>query len=263
MKILVSVKRVPDPESKIKINADGSDIVTEGLSYVVNPFDEIAVEEAIRLKTAHKGEIVIVSIGTKDAVKEIRTAMAMGADRGILVQVDQLPDPEGAARILKAVVDEEKPDVVLMGKQAIDDDANQAGQLLAEFLGWPQVTFASKEESLESADEKAKKPGLKVNGQAMSVVREIDGGLETVEAALPAVITVDLRLNVPRYASLPGIMKAKKKPLKQTALSDLGVEVTPKITLLGMEAPPERQAGIVVETVQELVEKLQQEAKVI
>ena len=261
MKILVSVKRVPDPESKIKLKSDASGIVTEGLSWVINSFDEIAVEEALRLKAEHGGEVLVASVGTKDSTQQLRTAMAMGADRGVLVVVDGATDSEGVARLLEKVIADESPDLVLMGKQAIDDDAGQAPQLLANKLGWPQISFASKVESLESEEEKAKKPGLLVEGEKVTVTREIDGGLEVLEADLPAVVTTDLRLNVARYASLPGIMKAKRKPLKETSADELGVDLTPTVEVTGLEAPPERAAGIVVEDVPTLVDKLVNEAK--
>lgn len=261
MKILVTVKRVEHPESKIKIADDKQGIVTDGLTYVINPFDEIAVEEAVRLKDTHKGEVVVVSIGSDDATQQLRTALAIGADRAVLVKTDSVLDSDGAAHALKAVVERENPDVVLMGKQSIDNDANQAGQLLAEYLGWPQVTFASKKESLESAEEKGKQPAVKVDGGKATVVREIDGGLETVETNLPAIVTVDLRLNVPRYPKLPNILKAKKKPFDTLELGELGVDAAPKVTLLGLEPLPERQAGVLVESVDELIGKLQNEVK--
>lgn len=263
MKFLVTTKRVEDPESKIKINAEGNDIVKDGLSYVINPFDEIALEEAVRLKGEHKGEVVVVSIGTKDATQQLRTALAIGADRAILVEVDQYIDSDVAANIFKALVDKESPDVVLMGKQAIDDDSNQAGQLLAEYLNWPQVTFVSKKESLESDAEKKKKPGIQIADGKVTTVREIDGGLETVEVSIPVVLSVDLRLNVPRYPALPNIIKAKRKPFETVTPADLGVELTPKVTLLGYEPLASRQAGVIVGSVDELIQKLQNEAKVL
>lgn len=265
MKILVSVKRVPDPESKIKLKSDASGIVTEGLTWVINPFCEIAVEEALRLKKAHGGEVVIVAIGDDDSTQQIRTALAMGADRGILVKVDaetmaQL-DSEGVSRILEKVVEKESPDLMLMGKQAIDNDSGQAAQLLANRLGWAQGSFASKIESLESSDEKAKKVAIVCDDKTAKVTREIDGGLEVVEIDLPAVITTDLRLNVPRYTSLPGIMKAKRKKLAKMTVADLGVELNPFVKIVGLETPPEREAGIMVEDVPTLVDKLVNEAK--
>jgi electron transfer flavoprotein beta subunit len=263
VKILVTVKRVEDPESKIKVKPDGSGIVTDGVNYKMNPFDEIAVEEALRLQAAHKGEVVVCSIGKQDVQTEIRQALAMGADRGIWVKHEGALDSDGASRLLVKVVEKEKPDLVIMGKQAIDDDANQAGQLLAERLGWGQATFASKVDSLESEAEKAKKPGLVVNGTSVQVFREVDGGLETLEVALPAVVTTDLRLNIPRYASLPGIMKAKKKPLEELTPAGLGVDVAPRVQILRMSPPPSRKAGVKVPDVATLVDKLHNEAKVI
>src|SRR5439155_6188269 len=218
LKILVTVKRVEDYESKIKVKPDKSWIVTEGVNYRANPFDEIAVEESLRLRDANApSEVVAVSIGGVAAQAEIRSALAMGADRGILVKHDGFLDSDAVARLLQKVIEKEKPELVLMGKQAVDVDDNVTGQLLAEYLSWGQVTFASKKESLESAEEKAKKPAIIVKGQSAQVVREVDGGVETLEVQLPAVVTVDLRLNVPRYASLPNIMKAKKKPIEELA----------------------------------------------
>ena len=261
MKILVTTKRVEHYESKIRLNAEKTGIITEGLTYMINPFDEIALEEAVRLKSEHDAEIVVVSIGTDEAQQQLRTALAIGADRAILVKVDQALDSDSAAHILKAVVEKEEPSLVLMGKQAIDDDCNQTGQLLAEYLGWPQATFGSKIESLESESEKQKEPAIKLDDEVVTVVREIDGGMETVGVELPAVVTVDLRLNIPRYPALPNIIKAKKKPLDELTLADLGVSVTPKVTVLGYEPLPERQAGVKVESVTELLDKLQNEAK--
>lgn len=262
MKILVTIKRVTDYERKVKISPDGASLVTEGMSFVPNPFDEIAVEEALRLVKAHGGEVVCVSIGLKDAQQQIRQGLAMGADRGILVVAGEL-DPDAVARILAKLVGEEKPDLVVMGKQATDDDANQAGQLLAGYLGWPQATFASKTEGLESDAEKAQKPGILVAGGKAQVVREVDGGLETLEVTLPAVITTDLRLNHPRFASLPGIMKAKKKPLKELAAESLGIDLKPRVKMVKYLEPPARKAGVKVASVDELVHKLKNEAKVI
>ena len=249
MKILVPVKRVPDPDVKIKLKKDGSGPDAEGLKFVINPFDEIAVEEAIRIK--EKGgdvEIVVVSIGTSDSTEQLRTAMAMGADRAILVEYDGGYDSDAVAQILAKIVEKESPDLIIGGKGAVDDDQWQALQLLAELLGYPQATFASK---VELGDGSAK------------VVREVDGGLLTVEVALPAVITADLRLNEPRYASLPGIMKAKRKPLDTIPVADLGIEVSPKVTISAFSEPPQREAGKIVETVDELVNLLHEEAKVI
>jgi electron transfer flavoprotein beta subunit len=251
VKILVTAKRVPDPNSTIKVKPDGSGIVTDGLKYVVNPFDEIAIEEALRIKEKVSGtEVVLVSIGEKTAQEQLRTGLAMGADRAILVLATDALDPLAVARILKKVVENEKPDVALLGKQAIDDDSNAAGQMLAELLGWPQATFASKIE-------------LAGDQKAAGVVREVDGGLETINVPLPAVITADLRLNEPRYASLPGIMKARKKELKEIPVADLGVDATPKLKIVKLDPPPKREAGKKVESVQDLVNLLHTEAKVI
>ena len=264
MKILVTVKRVPDYNAVIKVKGDGSGIVTENLKYVVNPFDEIAVEEALRIKATVSGaEVVLVSVGSKTAAEQLRTGLAMGADRAILVTSDDELDSLGVAKVLHKVATDEGAGLVLMGKQAIDDDANQTGQMLAALLGWPQATFASKVESLESDEEKKGVPGIAISGESAQVVREVDGGLETIETALPAVITVDLRLNVPRYASLPGIMKARKKELKEIAAGDLGIDLTPKVKVTKLSPPPERQAGRKVESVEELVKALHDEAKAI
>ena len=266
MKILVTVKRVEDYESKIKVKPDNTWIVTEGVSYRANPFDEIAVEESLRLRDSNApSEVVAVSIGSGAAQAEIRSALAMGADRGILVKHDGFLDSDAVARLLQKVVEKEKPDVVLLGKQAVDVDDNVTGQLLAEYLGWGQATFASKKESLESPEEKAKKPGLRLSAdkKSMQVVREVDGGVETLELQLPGIVTVDLRLNVPRYASLPNIMKAKKKPIEELAPAALGVDVSPKVKVVRVEAPPARAAGVKVPDVPTLVKKLHDEAKVI
>ena len=265
MKILVTIKRVEDYESKIKVKPDNSWIVTEGVNYRANPFDEIAVEEALRLRDSNMpSEVVVVSVGPAAAAAEIRSGLAMGADRGILVKHEAFVDSDGVARVLKAIIDAEKPDLVLMGKQAVDVDDNVAGQLLAEYLGWGQATFASKKESLESPEEKAKKPGIKLGGNGTAqVAREVDGGLEVLEVQLPAIVTVDLRLNVPRYASLPNIMKAKKKPIAEMTPQQLGVDVAPKVKVVKVEPPPQRTAGVKVPDVQTLVQKLHSEAKVI
>ncbi|MFN6955614.1 MAG: electron transfer flavoprotein subunit beta/FixA family protein [Acetobacteraceae bacterium] len=249
MKILVPVKRVVDYNVKVRVKADGSGVETANVKMSMNPFDEIAVEEAVRLK--EKGvasEIVAVSAGPAAADEQIRTALAMGADRGIRITHDGPLEPLAVAKLLKAVVAKEQPALVLMGKQAIDDDMNATGQMLAAMLGWPQGTFASK---VEIAD-----------GHA-TVTREVDGGLETVRLNLPAVVTADLRLNEPRYASLPNIMKARKKPIEAMTPADLGVDVTPRLAVLKVEEPPKRQAGVKVGSVAELVEKLRSEAKVI
>jgi electron transfer flavoprotein beta subunit len=242
MKVLVPVKRVIDYNVKVRVKADQSGVDLANVKMSMNPFDEIAVEEAVRLKEKGKAtEVVVISIGPQQASETIRTALAMGADRGILVKTDGAVEPLAVAKLLKAVVDAEKPDFVITGKQAIDDDANQVGQMLAALLGWPQGTFAH---SLELADGSAK------------ITREIDGGLQTVTVKLPAVMTTDLRLNEPRYASLPNIMKAKKKPIDQKTPADLGVDVTPRFKVLKVAEPPSRDAGIKVATVGELLDKL-------
>jgi electron transfer flavoprotein beta subunit len=249
MKILVPIKRVVDYNVKIRAKADGSGVETANVKMSMNPFDEIAVEEAVRLKEAGTvTEITAVSLGAQACQETLRTALAMGADRAILVQTDAELQPLAVAKALKAVVEREQPRLVIMGKQAIDDDCNQTGQMLAALLGWPQGTFASK---------------VVPGDGTVHVTREIDGGLETVELTLPAVVTTDLRLNEPRYASLPNIMKAKKKPLETLAPADLGVEVTPRLKTLKVAEPPRRQAGIKVSSVAELVDKLRNEARVI
>ena len=249
MKILVGVKRVVDYNVKIRVKADGSGVETANVKFSMNPFDEIAVEEAVRLKEAGVAtEIVAVSLGIAASQDTIRTALAMGADRGILVQTDADLQPLAIAKLLKAIVDKEGPALVLLGKQAIDDDSNQTGQMLAALLDWPQGTFASK---------------ITVNGDSIDVTREVDGGLETLALTLPALVTTDLRLNEPRYASLPNIMKAKKKPLEVITPADLGIDVTPRLTTLKVEEPPKRKAGIKVADVAELVNRLRNEAKVI
>ncbi|HLW27699.1 MAG TPA: electron transfer flavoprotein subunit beta/FixA family protein [Kiloniellales bacterium] len=249
MKVLVAIKRVIDAYVKVRVKADGSGVETQNVKMSMNPFCEIAVEEAVRMKEAGiASEIVVVSCGQQSSQETIRTALAMGADRGILVQSDEELQPLAIAKLLKAVVEKEQPQVVLMGKQAVDNDFNQTGQMLSALLGWSQATFASKIE--------------KVNG-ALSVTREIDGGLETIEIQLPAVVTVDLRLNEPRYASLPNIMKAKKKPIETLPAADLGIDITPRLSVLKVTEPPPRQAGVKVSSVAELVDKLKNEAKVI
>lgn len=251
MKTLVTVKRVPDPETTIRVKSDGSGIETDNVKYVINPFDEIAIEEALRIKEKlGGGEVVLVSIGDGVVTEQLRTGLAMGADRAVLVGCDQDLDSLGVARILAAIVGQESPDVVLMGKQAIDDDANQAGQMLAALLGWPQATFASR---VELSDDR----------QSVSVTREVDGGLETVGFALPGIITSDLRLNEPRYASLPGIMKARKKEIKELKAAELGVDLAPRLTVKILEPPAKKEAGKKAETVEELVGLLHDEAKVI
>ena len=265
MKILVTAKRVEDPESKIKVKPDGSGIVPEGLKYKINPFDAIAVEEGLRLVAKHGGEVVVVSIGTKDVHEFLRHAMAMGAHRAIWVNHAGPLDPMGVAGLLQKIVEREKPDLAILGKQSIDDDLNQVGQYLAEWLGWGQATFASRVESLESEQEKSKQPALQVSadGKTVRVIREVDGGLSTLECALPAVVTTDLRLNEPRYAPLPGIMKAKSKPIEELTPQGLGVDVSPKLQVVKMSPPPARKAGIKVPDVATLVDKLKNEAKVI
>ena len=244
MKVLVPVKRVVDYNVKVRVKSDNTGVELANVKMSMNPFDEIAVEEAIRLKEAGTAEeIVVVSVGPQQAQETIRTGLAMGGDRGILVKTDAETEPLAVAKILKGIVEAEQPNLVIMGKQAIDDDCNQTGQMLAALLGWPQGTFASK---VEPADGK------------VSVTREIDGGLETVALNLPAVVTTDLRLNEPRYASLPNIMKAKRKPIDEKAPDDFGVDMAPRVTTLKVEEPPKRQAGIKVESVGDLVEKLKE-----
>lgn len=251
MKVLVTVKRVPDPETTIRVKSDGSGIETDNIKYVINPFDEIALEEALRIKEKlGSGEVVLVSIGDSVVTEQLRTGLAMGADRAILVGCDQDLDSLAVARVLAKIVEEENPQLVLMGKQAIDDDANQAGQMLAALLDWPQATFAS--EVVLSDDQ-----------QAVKVTREVDGGLETIGFALPGIITSDLRLNEPRYASLPGIMKARKKEIKEVAAADLGADMSPRLTINSLEPPTQKEAGKKVETVEELIGLLHDEAKVI
>lgn len=251
-KILVPVKRVPDYEIKVKVNAEGNDIQKDGIKWILNPFDEIAVEEALRLKEARSDveEIVVVSIGPAETTEQLRTALAMGADKAILVLTDSFIDSDAASRILEKIVGQDQYSLVIMGKQSIDSDANQTGQLLASSLGLPQATFASK---LEVAED----------WSSATVTREVDGGLETIKVTLPAVVTTDLRLNEPRYPSLPGIVKAKKKPLEEIALDSLGVDCEPKVKVLRMSLPPERSAGEKVPDVATLVDKLQNEAKVL
>ena len=265
MKILVTAKRVEDPESKIKVKPDGTGIVQEGLKYKVNPFDAIAVEEGLRLVAKHQGEVVVVSIGGKEVQEQLRHALAMGAHRAIWLNHSAPLDQMRVAELLQKIAQREKPDLVILGKQSIDDDQNQVGQYLAEWLGWPQATFASKVESFESEQEKNKVPALVISsdGKKVRVVREVDGGLAVVDCQLPAVVTTDLRLNDPRYATLPGIMKAKSKPLEELTPASLGVEVTPQLQILKMSSPPARKAGIIVPDVATLVDKLKNEAKVL
>lgn len=263
MKVLAIVKRVEDPEIKITIKADGSDIETDQMKFVVNPFDEIAVEEAIRLRDAHSGELAIACVGSKSATQQIRTALAMGADRGIHVVTEDRLDPNTEALALVKVIEEEAPEVVIVGKQAVDDDMGLLGPMLAQKLGWSQVSFASKEESLEGPEEKGKKVALLISDGVLRAAREVDGGLETLEASLPTIVSTELRLNVPRYASLPGIMKAKKKPIAEKALADLIGGAAPAVKVIAMEAPEVRAAGVKVDDTAALLDKLRNEAKVI
>ncbi|HPF47643.1 MAG: electron transfer flavoprotein subunit beta/FixA family protein [Alphaproteobacteria bacterium] len=249
MKILVPVKRVIDYNVKARVKSDNSGVELANVKMSMNPFDEIAVEEAIRIKEAgNADEIIAVSIGPDKAQETLRTALAMGADRAILVKTDLDVEPLAVAKILKAIVADESPEIVLMGKQAIDDDCNQTGQMLAALLGWGQGTFASK---------------VAIDGKSVNVTREIDGGLETLKLTLPVVITTDLRLNEPRYASLPNIMKAKRKPLDEKSPDDYGVDISPRIKILKVEEPAKRSAGVKVSSVSELVSKLRDEAGVI
>ncbi len=265
LKILVTAKRVEDPESKIRVRPDGAGIVTEGVNYKLNPFDEIAVEEALRLRERHGGEVVAVSVGTERSQTELRAAMAMGADRAILVRHDGPLDPFVVSALLAKVVEAEKPDLVLLGKQSIDDDQAQTGPYLAERLGWPQATFASKVESLESEAEQKREPGivLSPDGKEITVIREVDGGVERVALSLPALATTELRLNKPRFASLPGIMKAKKKPIQEVPAGSLGVELEPRVLVRRLSEPPTRKGGVKVADVDELWKKLHEEAKVV
>ncbi|HBK06191.1 MAG TPA: electron transfer flavoprotein subunit beta [Acetobacteraceae bacterium] len=249
MKIIVPVKRVVDYNVKVRVKADSSGIDTAGVKMSMNPFDEIAIEEAVRLK--EKGiasEIIAVSMGVAQCAETIRTALAMGADRGILIESDADLQPLAVAKMLKVLVEQENPQLVILGKQAIDDDMSATGQMLAALLGWSQGTFASK---------------LNIEGDGLTVTREVDGGLETVSLRLPSIVTTDLRLNEPRYASLPNIMKARKKPIANMKPGDLGVDVTPRLTVIKVEEPPKRKAGQKVGSVAELVSKLRTEAKVI
>ncbi len=249
MKVLVPVKRVVDYNVKIRVKADGSGVELANVKMSMNPFDEIGVEEAIRLKEAGKAEeVVVVSIGPAQAAETLRTALAMGADRAILVKVDDLVEPLGVAKVLKGVVEAEQPGLVILGKQAIDDDANQTGQMLSALLGWSQATFASK---------------IEIEGDKAKVTREVDGGLQVIDVKLPTIVTTDLRLNQPRYASLPNIMKAKKKPLDEKTPADFGADVAPRLKVLKTEEPGGRKAGIKVGSVAELVEKLRNEAGIL
>ena len=249
MKILVAVKRVVDSNVKVRVRADGSGVEVAGVKMAMNPFDEIAVEEALRLKEAGKAdEVVLVSVGPAAAAETLRAGLAMGADRGILVRSEERVEPLGVAKALKAVAAQENPGLVILGKQAIDDDCNQTGQMLAALTGWPQGTFASK---------------VALDSDRVTVAREVDGGVETLSLGLPAVITADLRLNEPRYASLPNIMKARKKPITETSAAELGVDLAPRLTVLGVAEPPPRRGGTRVADVAELVDRLKHEAGVL
>ena len=249
MKILVAVKRVIDYNVQIRVKEDGSGVHTDNVKMSTNPPDDNAVEESVKLKESGKvKEVVAISIGEDKAQESIRKALAVGADKGIHVKADNYIEPLGIAKILKKIVDKEKPDMVFLGKQAIDDDCNQTGQMLAALLNWPQATFASK---------------IEVKDKSLDVTREVDEGLETISVNVPAIVTCDLRLNEPRYASLPNIMKAKKKPLEQLSATDLGIDTKPRIEQIKVEEPPKRKAGIKVGSVAELVQKLKNEAKVI
>jgi electron transfer flavoprotein beta subunit len=249
MKVLIPVKRVVDYNVKIRVKADGSGVELANVKMSMNPFDEISVEQAIRMKEAGSvEEIVVVSVGPQQSQETLRTALAMGADRAILVKHDELVEPLAVAKILKGIVEEEQPGLVILGKQAIDDDANQTGQMLAALLGWSQGTFASE---------------LEVDGDVAKVTREVDGGLQKIEIKMPAIVTTDLRLNEPRYASLPNIMKAKKKPLDEKSPADYGVDMSPRLTVVTTEEPEGRKAGVKVASVAELVAKLKDEAGVL
>ncbi len=249
MKILVAVKRVIDYNVQIRVKEDGSGIVTDNVKMSTNPPDDNAIEEAVKIKESGIAtEVVAISVGEDKAQETVRKALAVGVDRGIHIKVDGIIEPLAVSKILQKIVEKEKPDLVFMGKQAIDDDCNQTGQMLAALLNWPQATFASK---------------IEIKDKKLEVVREVDEGLETIEVNVPAIVTCDLRLNEPRYASLPNIMKAKKKPLEQINVSDLDVDIKPRIEQIKVEEPPKRKAGIKVSSVAELVQKLKNEAKVI
>jgi len=249
MKILVAVKRVIDYNVQIRVKEDGSGIVTDNVKMSSNPPDDNAIEEAVKIKEAGKAkEVIAVTVGEEKSQETIRKALAVGVDRGIHVKADGIVEPIAVAKILQKIVEKEKPDLVFMGKQAIDDDCNQTGQMLSALLNWSQATFASK---------------IEIKDKKLEVVREVDEGLETIEVNMPAVVTCDLRLNEPRYASLPNIMKAKKKPIEQVNTSDLGVDITPRVQQIKVEEPPKRKSGIKVASVAELVQKLKNEAKVI
>ena len=248
MKILVTSKRVTDPDMKIKIKEDGSGIDLSSISFKVNPFDEIAVEESLKIKESHGGEVVVVGIGSRNAQTEIRYGLSMGADRGIHVQADGYMDSDVVAQILKSIVEKEQPDLVLLGKQAVDDDNNQVAQLLAEYLGWGQACFASK---------------IDIANSTARVEREVDGGIEVIEVDLPGIVSADLRLNEPRYPALPDVMKANKKELKIYNSSELGVEMQPKVIVKQLAEPPRRKGGCIVPDVPALIRWLKEEAKVI
>ena len=249
MKILVAVKRVIDYNVQVRVKEDGTGVVTENVKMSTNPPDDNAIEEAVKIKELGVAtEVVAITVGEDKAQETVRKALAVGADRGIHVKADGIVEPISVAKILQKVVDKEKPDLIFMGKQAIDDDCNQTGQMLSALLNWPQATFASK---------------IEIKDKILKVVREVDEGLETIEINMPAVVTCDLRLNEPRYASLPNIMKAKKKPIEQINVSDLGVDITPRVQQIKVEEPPKRKEGIKVASVAELVQKLKNEAKVI
>jgi electron transfer flavoprotein beta subunit len=249
MKILVPVKRVIDYNVKVRVKVDGSGVETANVKMSMNPFDEIAIEEAVRLKESGKADqVVVISIGPSQAQETLRTAMAIGADEGILIQTNDEVEPLNVAKLLKAVIEEQSPDLVIMGKQAIDDDSNQTGQMLAALLGWGQATFASK---------------IEIDSDTANVTREIDGGLQTLAVKTPCIITTDLRLNEPRYASLPNIMKAKKKPLETKSPDDYGVAIESRVQVLKVEEPPVRSGGVRVASVDELIDKLKNEAKVL
>ncbi len=249
MKILVPVKRVIDYNVKVRVKPDNSGVELANVKMSMNPFDEIAVEQALRIKEASQAdEVIAISVGVQEAQDTIRTALAMGADRGILVKTEQDIEPLSVAKILKSIIEKESPGLVILGKQAIDDDCNQTGQMLSALLDWPQSTFVS---------------NLELNDKKIISVREVDGGLEHIQCSLPAIVTVDLRLNEPRYASLPNIMKAKRKPLEELSPQDLGVDIKKRLEVVKVEDPPSREAGVILGSVDELVDKLKNEAKVI
>jgi len=248
LKILVPIKRVPDPATTIRVMPDGSGIATDNVKWVINPFDEIAIEEALRIKEKQQGEVVLITIGQSTWQEQLRTGLAMGADRAILVKTDAALDALALAGILAKVAEEQKPDLIILGKQAIDDDCNQTGQMLAALAGWPQGTFASK---------------LVIEDDAVLVTREVDGGLQTLRLKAPAIVTTDLRLNEPRYASLPNIMKAKKKPIDEKTPESYGVDISPRLEVIKTTEPPGRKSGVMVKSPAELVDKLKNEAGVL